>query len=350
MGPFGNGNPSQLSDEDLSEMFADDDGGTEPGEVVNETGDPTATPPPEDPEPVEAEFSAPDWGPEPVEEPEQEPVEEPEPAPAEAAAPRLAKKYDTPEELENAYLEVQTGFTRVAQDNARMRAQNQQLQQQIQAQSEQMNQIIQFLQEDAAERDPEFAERLEQERMLQAAIDQRLGPVSEQFQAQQQQQQRQAMIASQQEAVKQFYAAHPDVPPQSPADVAVAQSFQQLLAAGVPMNAANPEHFEIAYEAAQNPQFAMELAMAPGALNIQGGVARLRERAGGTIAPQQGPPTQGGTRPRAPARRKVETFVEVGSGGAPAEAAPGQTLDEFEEAWDWYQENGSKGPLFGSGR
>lgn len=321
-------------EEDLMSMFADEETGELEAEPNNDE-EPEA--PPAEPLPPEEE------------EPEAPAAEEPEQPEAEQA--RLyANKYRSPEELERAYLEVTTGFTRVAQENAQARQAQEQMQAQLQAQQEQLQQVAEFLQAQMAEQDPEFAEelqrRMEMQQQIDQQVEQRLAPLQQQMQ--QQDPEAVAAVGQMQAAAADFYRRHTEVAQGSAEDVAMTQGIVQMMNAGVPIDLRNPEHLDLALEASQNDALAAELMMAPQALQVQGGVARLRQRAGATIQASEASPTDNGTRAKAPVRQKVEGFVETGTGGAPQSGAPGRKPDEFDEAWEWYQGRSARGPLFGA--
>lgn len=333
---FGQEPEEENPEEDLMSMFADE----ETGELEQE---PNSDEEPEAP-PVE---------PLPPEEGEEEPAaEEPtEEAPGEEAPQHLyANKYRSPEELERAYLEVTTGFTRVAQENAQARQAQEQMQAQIQAQQEQLAQVAEFLQAQMAEQDPEFAEELQRRMETQQLVDQQVAQRLEPFQQQMQQQDPQAVAAVGQmrAAAEDFYRRHTEIQQGSPEDVLMTQGIVEMMNRGVPIDLRNPEHLDLALEASQNEALAAELMLAPAALEVPGGVARLRQRAGATIASTEASPAENGTRAKAPVRQKVEGFVETGTGGAPQSGAPGKKPDEFDEAWNWYQGRSARGPLFGA--
>ena len=265
-----------------------------------------------------------------------------------------AGKFETPEVLESAYLEVTRGFTQIAQERkaqadqiAALEATNAQMQQQMQG-------IVDYFTQQMAENDPDFADQLAQQQRVDQMVEQRLAPLREQIAKTQPSPEdiaaQQKMAAAQQQAAA-FYQANPDITPNDARDTAVAQSYLRLANAGVPLEY-TAEHLQLAREAAENPQFALDLMMAPNALKVPGGLDRLREQSGATIAASNGAPGDNGTRPRGPVKQRVDTFVEVSTGGAPAPAAPGgEQLDEFAEAWATYQaDRRSKGPLFGSPR
>lgn len=261
-----------------------------------------------------------------------------------------AGKYRSPEDMEKAYEQITVGFTRQAQENAAYRQAQEQLQSQLAEQGQYISQITQFLQAQMAENDPEFAEQFQQQQAMQQQvaqqIDQRVTPLEQRITTDQQGQQK---MAAMQQAAAGFYQRHTDMVPGSPEDIAMTQGIVEMMNRGVPIDLANPEHLDVALEAARNDRLAAELMLSPQALQIPGGVDVLRQRAGATIAPPTGAPE--GTPPaKQPARQRVEAFVETGSGGAPAKGAPGRTPDEFDDAWASFQERSAKGPLFGATR
>lgn len=331
---FGRGEPEEENPEDdLMAMFRDEDAADE------------VEAPPADLTPLPREDG--DEEAPPAEEPA---AEEPETATDEEKARLWANKYTSPEDMERAYLEVTTGFTRVAQENAQIRQQFEQVQTDAQAQQAQMNEIVGFLQAQMAEQDPDFAAELEQRNRTQQMVDQqvaqRVAPLEQQMQ--QNDPQAAQAVARMRGAADDFYRRHSEIVQGSTEDIAMTQGVVQMMNAGVPIDLGNPDHLDLALEAAANPALAAELMMAPQALQVPGGVDVLRGRVGATIQASEASPTEKGTRAKAPVRQKVEGFVETGSGGAPQSGAPGKKPDEFDEAWDWYQGRSARGPLFGA--
>lgn len=327
--------PPEENEEDVLAMFRDE----EPGDLPAED-EPEAQPAPVEPLPPETDES-------------EEPPAAPEGAQASddaedverAKEELLAGKFHSVSDLERAYQEVTSGFTRVAQENAQVRQFAEQLQAQQAQQEQQMAQVVEYLQAQMAEQDPEFAEELQRRLEMQQLVDERVAPYAQQQQQQQQLDQNQRRMAA---AADDFYRRHADVVPGSPEDVAMTQNIVRMMNAGVRLDLGNPEHLDLALEAAGNDGLTAELMMAPAALEVPGGVARLRQRAGATIAPTEAAPGENGTTAKAPVRQRVEAHVEVGTGGAPQSGAPGRQPDEFDEAWEWYQGRSAKGPIFGA--
>lgn len=270
----------------------------------------------------------------------------------------LAGRFQEVDQLVDAYKNIQGAFTRVAQDRQRDQAILEQQAAMLQEQQDQLDQLVTVLQSSLAKDDPELAEKLERAQEIQAAVDARLGPIQErlqEYESYEEDPEAQALEAARQQAqvtLGSFYQSK-GIQPGSDDDKAMGRTAAQLARAGVPLDIRRPEHLEVVLEAARNPDLALELAMAPNAINIPNGVERLKARVGGgTIPPATGAPAgtpPAGQQQNGPTRKRVEAFVEVGSGGAPVEAAPGE--DEFDIAAKWYQqEYGSKGPLFGSTR
>lgn len=327
-------------DEEIMAMFAEDNDGdqidTEPDPVDPPAA--PASPPVADGDPGAAADPAP-------------------PAPAEPALDQAAAELPVVEEpYEVRYRELQRAFTQVAQDHQRRDREYQELQAYVGSQQEQFDQLVTLLQEREAENDPEFAEALTRNQEIDRLVAERLAPFEEEREQQQQREQQTVAQTQAEQAVAVFYRDHADIVPGSAPDLAMAQTFQQLRGAGVPLDIRRVEHLEIAREASVDPNFAAELAMQPGALNIPDGLTRLRARAGATVESSTGatPPGDGGTRQPgsngAPARRRLEASLEVGSGGAPVETAPGTQTDEFDEATKWYKNDFQKGILFGAQR
>jgi len=318
---------------ELREMFADVP--EEPVEIV---------PAPSDDEP-EQPGQAP-----PAEE------EAPEGETAEEEAARLyANRFPTVQGLEDGYTEVRNAFTKVTMENSSLRAEYEAQQQALADQQQQIGAILEMMQTQLSETDPDFADELRKRMEIQRAVAQRVEPLQQQLTQQQQLAQQQIVVeqerAQARGAVERFMAAHPEVVPGSETDNLIVARYIELANAGVELDVTNPEHYEIAYEASQNPTFMAELMMAPNAVKIPGGVARVRERSGATIAAAAVGRDNSAPAARGPVRKRLETFVETGSGGAPLEGAPGEKpTDEFDEAWSYYKSSFEKGPLFGSKR
>jgi hypothetical protein len=323
-------------DEDLAAMFADTDEDTDEGSEAPAPG----------PRPWEADETP--------AEPEEE-TEEPESSEEESEDEEeehlWAGTFRAPEELENAYGEVRSAFTRVTQENAQLRGEIQHQQAQVAETQNQIAQIVQFLQADMAERDPDFAEELGRRLEIDNAVQQRVQPIQQQMEAQQVAQRQAQFDQAVQRSAAAFYAKHTEITPGSPDDVMLTQTVMDLVTAGVPVDITNPEHLEIGIAAMSNPQLAAQLKASAGQLNtanILPFVARLAPNGSATIQPAQEPPPSGQA-PKGPARRRMEGFVETRSGGAPMDGAPGeQPRDEFDEAWDYWQQAKDKGPLFGA--
>lgn len=269
-------------------------------------------------------------------------------------AQRLAGIYETVPELEQGYRSLQGAFTRVSQDYRTIQSEREADAAALADLESRYEQLVDLIQQREAENDPEFAERLAQAEQIRAAVDERLGPIT-QAETEREQAAREAAenVQNQQAAqfaVQAFQSRHPEVVPNGPEDRQLAIAFRELRNANVPLDVRNVEHIEIALEAARNPNLKAELMFSPGAVNVPGGIDVLRNRVGATIAATGGTPQ--GTRPPAQgvAGRRPSAHVEVGSGGAPVVTAPGKQPDEFDDAMQWYEKEFRKGPLFGSGR
>jgi hypothetical protein len=283
---------------------------------------------------------------------------------AEEYAGQFADTFRTVGELEDGYKEVRSAFTRVAQEASTHQQRMEELQKLNEEQQGQIDGILEFMQQQMAENDPEFAEELQRRLAMQEELQAQVQPLQEQLEqervARSQQQQVQQMQAQAAQVVAAFYDDHEDIQPGSPEDNALTRIYAQVdqglyegTGGNVRLDPTNREHLELVYEISQNPQLGAEVLMSPLALKVPGGVARLRERAGATIAATEQPPRDNGQgRSRGPVRRRVEGFVETGTGGAPGAGAPGEApKDEFDEAWDWYNStHNQRGPLFGSKR
>lgn len=333
--------PDDDDPEDLASMFVDEDVETD-DEQPDEQAAPEVPPWVEDEPPVEEE-----------EEPEGEEVPAEEES-AEDTERMWAGKYAEPEQLETAYTEITRAFTQATQENRQMRDREAAFQAQINELQQQLSTVVEVIQSDLAERDPDFAEQLAERQRLAEAVAQQVGPLQEQL-AQQQVAARQAeldrAIAA---SATTFYNAHPEIAPGSREDAVLTETTRQLLTAGVPLDITNPDHLEVALAAAAEPQVVQTLIVNKDRITpqqISFAASQIKAARGATIPqnPQGSPAT--GTRPKGPARRRLDAHLETGSGGAPMDGAPGESpKDEFDEAWDYWQQAKDKGPLFGGSR
>lgn len=351
-------------EDEMAKMFAD----ATPGDELDVPPEPLTQPEPDE----EEDEELPQTQPEPPTSPEEtgetqalvEPgtTEEEVETAAEEEERLLAGRFQKIEDLEGSYKELQGAFTRIAQDAQAREEREAALQAALDQQRAEHDQLVQMLTQQMAEQDPEFAERLQRQQEMQRFLDARLpqpDPEDERlsWEEQQEEQQLQELQRAAAGAITTFFTTHPEIKPGTPEDRKLTDTMTLLQQSGVPLALVNPKHIEIAYEASKDDRLVAELMMSPGAVNLPDGIDRLRARMGATIpATGEAPPNgAGGTQPqspqRGPVRKRLEGFVETGSGGAPADAAPGSQGDEFDSAREWYEKSyGAKGPLFGSKR
>ena len=354
-------------EDEMSKMFAD----AQPEDDLDVAPEPVnIDEPTEEDEELPRTQPEPDTSPDEIGEPvvDQEPLVEPGTteeevdAAAEEEARLLAGRFAKVEDLEQSYKELQGGFTRIAQDAQAREQREAQLQAALDQQRQEHDQLVQMLTQQMAEQDPEFAERLQRQQEMQRMIDARIPQPDPEDEEAYFEEERKAQEAAQFQqaaagAITTFFTTHPEIKPLSPEDKKLTDTMALLQRSGVPLALVNPKHIEIAYEASKDERLVAELMMSPGAVNLPDGIDRLKARMGATIpATGEAPPNgAGGTQPqtpqRGPSRKRLEGFVETGSGGAPVDTAPGSQGDEYDKAVDWYQRSyGAKGPLFGSKR
>jgi hypothetical protein len=264
-----------------------------------------------------------------VEEPAQEAQDEE--TEGEEEAELYAGKFQTPEALESAYMEVQAFANREV-------AARQRLEQQIAEQQRALQIMGPLVQRAVAAQDPEYAEQLAAQaalqRQLQPIVQQQVAPLQQQLAVEQA---RNAAMGTLQE----FYATHPDVEPRSQADEAVAQTLRSLK--GGEVDSFNAWELEVAYEAAQDPALYSVLMTAPHLGNTLEGMQVARQMAG-----QQQVAERPSRQPKTVQRKGPH--IETGGSGAPVQAAPGdRPADEFDEALQAFR-SGVQSPLFGNAR
>lgn len=267
-----------------------------------------------------------------VEEPEAEVETEEAEEEEEPAQPQqlLAGKFRDPQALESAYMEVQAFANREV-------AARQRLEQQLAQQQVAIQQLTPLVQRALVAQDPELAEQMAAQaalqQQLQPMIQQQVEPIRQQLQAEQ-------AKAAAMETLQEFYAAHPDVQPRTPADEAVANTLRALKGGNV--DSFNAWELEVAYQAANDPSLYTVLMAAP----------HLGNSLEGMQVAQQMAEQQAGARPsRQPkAVTRKGPHVETGGSGAPVQAAPGdRPVDEFDEAISAFR-SGVQSPLFGNTR
>lgn len=286
-----------------------------------------------------------------LQEEEQNPTDVVEPveaAPPPPEAPELyAGRYQSMDAFEQGYKDIQAGFTKMAMENKDLVSSNERMEQEL----EQLKGLI--LQR-AMEEDPEFAEQIQAQQQMNELVDQRveqqIGPMRDQAEAQQRMAAAQRFAAEAESAVRTFWAEH-NITAGDNQDVAMRRVLDTLVASGARVSPANPDHLQLIYEASQNPRLLMEVVNSrPELIQVPGGMDYLRERAGATIpsngAAPAGTPAPAPQQQQRAVRRRVETHVETGSGtpgGTPTEPSG----DEFDDAVDWFrQRHQGRGPLF----
>lgn len=254
-------------------------------------------------------------------------------------------------QLENSYKEAQGWATRAMQELRAAEERQAGTDEEVAQLQAQLQQLTGTVIAQMRESDPEFAERLERQQEIQRQIAAAM-PEEEEYDPEEE-----AAYAFQQQAaanVAAFYQ-RTGVVPQGPEDAKIQRAMNVLLAAGAPIDMRSAAHLDAVYAASGDDNLLYELAMAPNAINVPGGVERLRARtAGGTIPATSGAPSpEQETQPPAtqrPRRRRIEAHVETPGGGVPPPAAPGQPADEWDEIEAAYKKRYSKGPIFGSVR
>lgn len=278
-------------------------------------------------------------------------TEDPKPeTPAQEAARKLAGRYNSVEDLEAGYKNIQRLQSRTSEQlraEAARRAE-------LEAAFQQIAPLLQQQQQDVNPAD------IYDPAVLQRIIDQRVAQGTQQAtQAFQQQQVAQAISG----AVDSFRAAHPEVAPGTPVDETIAQVVLEFqtdpegnlnhdlfpvtvenleVAYELTRNERlgdmvreldlipNPENLDIAREALSNPALADVLMAEPELLDSDAGLAHARrlanlpgfyEAATTAVQPPNGE------------QMRRSAYVETGGTGAPVSGAPGQRpLDEMDEA------------------
>lgn len=279
-----------------------------PLEGVEEPDEPTASQE-ETPEPpsAEAPSASEEGAPEETEEEEEE-----------EETGWWAGRYPSREAFEEGYKQLQAAFTRVAQ-------QNKELQERARQQEEFFAQLVPLLQGLLASQDPEFAERLQQVEAIGPLIERQLEPLRRQLAEAQTELLVQRRIAEANEVVSGFFAAHPDVKPGSPEDKQMAAFLRR-----VGLEASNPEHLEVAYQAIKDPDLALVLAANPVWARSPEGLEFAKFQAAQIKRSERGKRVAS----------KASSFVETG-GGAPVPTAP-SAKDEFDEALEAYRASKAK--------
>src|SRR5687767_9116713 len=203
-------------------------------------------------------------------------VEEPEPPKVETPAEppkKFAGRYDTPEDLEKGYKELQADYTRKRQEDLLRQQQEDQRLQRLEQQLQQQNAILAQVRFETA--DPETQDALRQQAALnqqvEAVVAQRLGPMQAQQQAQAQVQQENYEASV---AISEFARKHPELVPNSEQDLLLRQVVDQ-----VGVNTANVEALDAAYEAVQNPALRQVLLANPHLIETDDGMTYARQQA-----------------------------------------------------------------------
>lgn len=305
-------------------------------EPEEELGTPEETPEPP-PEPVEepsldevaSEEEAPEE-PSPEEEPteplavaEETPVE-PEVSPEEPVEPLLLGRYKTPEDLANAYQELRGLQERVSQESHAKDEQIEEMKALLSQAAEALQgpktpqapdpQLIAWAEQNGI--DPQSLPVLQQ--MADQAAQQRLAPMQEQLEAQKAEAERQAEYQQQVSSVQAFRTKHPEITPNSDEDNRHAEIFAALREDPQIKLQWNEETLEIAYEAAQDPDFYSIIRANPALIDTDEGLDYARWQAtlkkGTTVAQTQVLKKQDQSKRDAAARK---AHVETG-GASPA--------------------------------
>lgn len=353
--PTGRNDPYETEDspeDDMLAMFEDEqaddetDAPAEPASLPDDDDDDPQPPPP--PEPDDDETAVPTGGEALVEGDVTE-------AEVDAEVRLLAGRFPDTDEglaaLENSYKEAQGWATRAMQELRAAEERQLDTEEETAQLRAQLEQLTGTVIAQMREADPEFAERLERQQEIQRQIAAAM-PAEEEYDPEEDAAEQFRAQAAQN--VQSFYQ-RTGIVPQGPEDMRIQRAMNVLLAAGAPIDMRSPAHLDAVHAASVDDNLLYELALAPNAINVPGGVERLRGRiSGGTIPATSGAPSpEQETQPPAtqrPRRRRVEAHVETPGGGVPPPAAPGQPVDEWDEIEAAYQKRYSKGPIFGSVR
>lgn len=287
-------------------------------------------------------------------------------APSEETPKRWADRYESAEELEKGYKNIQALYSRTMQERQADRLRMQQ-----------MEAALQALQERATtqpgEPAPVLPEGLDDltaltPQELQSFIDHQVEQRTQQVQGQVTEDlQRQQRVAAIQSSVAQFMATHPEVTPDSPLDYAIGQVIEEFQKGsdGVqrfenfPVDAVNLElayelaqdeslrnavveldlvpsrdNLDLAKEAAANPALYREFKANPHLLDTDEGIEIAKQQAQLRSAIPAGQPVPGVVVNGQPSREQVvaSAHVETGGTGAPIPGAPATPpRDEWDE-------------------
>lgn len=261
-------------------------------------------------------------------------AQEQTPAQVAAEAKKFADRYDSVEELEKGYKQLQGEYTRARQAEmaggqrlARAEQLLRTIAQEVQAQRQQQ-QLAQ------AQEDPDYAAQLNQQAYIDQQVQARLAPLQQRQQAQAEQQQLVASIIA-------FRNAHQDIVPNSPEDVELNNVVEEL-----ELDKTNPEALEVGYEAFKNPELRRVLVANPHLVETEQGMEYARYQAK-SLAQGSGAPVTGTaptTSQRAPQRKAPP--MESGGSGTPPRAPEEKKGDEFDESLRLYLD-GKSNSVFG---
>lgn len=272
----------------------------------------------------------------------------PEPTPEETAAEEFerilfaGREFESVEDAERSYQEMQSWATRSMND---ARAQSEafgSLQAQVAQQQQTLQSLLPYLSQQLLAENPELAEQLQRQQeidqLVSQKVQQQVGPIVQQSQAQLEENQRRAQFDTN---VETFYRSHPEVEEGSDLDRKVGAAFVELRRT-TGLNMAHPEALDVALECVQNPKLITIYRLNPTYLDTPEGRQYARQMAG---APEIQAAIEKGQQKRqsnGEASRRA-AFVEHGGSGIPA-GTPGKQPkgDEFDEALDlWKSERES---------
>lgn len=294
------------------------------------------------------------------------PVAEESPAPAEEQPlteeeiKLLAGKYKSVEDLEKGYNELRDLQRRTAErakaadlQRQELEARSLQIQQALQQTIPVVQQALAARQAQQQQADPYGLDTEQQQpgldpRMVMPLVDMQVQQRMLEMQNATAMQQAAAMqYNSANDALQQFYTAHPEVEPQGEVDASVAQTIVTLNQAwgpsGSTLDLTSPDVFEIAYEATKRPALRQVLEVNPALIDTDAGMELARRQAAlleADITPFTAS-TPGATR-----TAQKKPIVERASSGTPP-ATEGTQSDEFEAAvLAFRKDRESKGSIF----
>jgi hypothetical protein len=290
---------------------------------------------------------------------EEQPAQEEQPLTAEEIK-LLAGKYKSVEDLEKGYNELRDLQRRTAERAKAADLQRQELEARSMQIQQALQQTIPVVQQALAARaaqqqqtDPYGLDTEQQQpgldpRMVMPLVDMQVQQRMLEMQNATAVQQAAAMeYNSANDALQQFYSAHPEVEPQGEVDASVAQTIVALNQAwrpsGSTLDLTSPDVFEIAYEATKRPALRQVLEVNPAFIDTDAGMELARRQAA-LLEADITPSTT--SAPGATRTTQKKPIVERASSGTPP-ATEGTQSDEFESAvLAFRKERESKGSIF----